>query len=93
MIVTNSAGFAVSGDTLKFKVATGGEKVRTSERVAILTVPEETATALNAKAVRIEHDDAYGRYAVLERENVTVLSTPCVRYSCRFIKGTKIILR
>ena len=93
MIVTNSAGFAVSGDTLKFKVATGGEKVRTSERVAILTVPEETATALGAKAIRIEHDDAYARYAILERENVTVLSTPCVRYSCRFIKGTKIILR
>ena len=93
MIVTNASRFVVSGDTLKFKVDTNGEKVRANERVAILTVPEETATAINAKAIRIEHDDAYGRYAILEKENVSVSSTPCVRYSCRFIKGMKIILR
>ena len=93
MIVTNATRFAVSGDTLKFKVMTDGEKVRASEKVAILTVPEETATAIDAKAIRIEHDDAYGRYPVLERDAVTVSGFPCIRYSCRFIKGTTFILR
>jgi hypothetical protein len=93
MIVTNATRFSVSGDMLKFKVMTDGEKVRASEKVAILTVPEETATGINAKAIRIEHDDAYGRYPVLERDAVTVSGFPCIRYSCRFIKGTTFILR
>jgi len=93
MLVTNATCFTVSGDTLKFKVFTGGEKVRASEKVAILTVPEATAAAIDAKTIRFEHDDAYGRYPVLERDTVTVSGLSCVRYSCRFIKGTTILLR
>ena len=93
MIVTNAERFVVSGDALKFKVMTDGEKVRVSEKVAILTVPAATATVLDSKAIRLEHDDAYGRYPLLERDAVTVSGFPCIRYSCRFIKGTTFILR
>ena len=93
MIVTNSTCFTVSGETLKFKVFTGGERVGMSEKVAILTVPAATATAIDTKAIRFEHDDAFGRHPVLERDEVTVSGASCVRYSCRFIKGTTILLR
>ncbi len=93
MIVTNAARFAMSGNTLKFKVTTNGEKVRSNERVAILTVPEESATAIAAKTIAFEHDDAYGRYPELLMDSVTVSGMPCVRYSCKFIRGTKFIVR
>lgn len=93
MIVTNSARFAVSGDVLKVKVETNGQKVRADETIAVLTVPEETASVLDAKRFRFEHDDAYGRYPVLAKDVVEVSGTQCIRYSCRFTKGTKIIFR
>ena len=93
MMVTNAANFSVNGDTLKFKIFTGGERVGASEKVAILTVPAATAAAIDAKAIRFEHDDAYGRHPVLEREAVTVSGQQSVRYSCRFIRGTTFILR
>ena len=93
MIVTNATRFAVSGSTLKFKVATGGAKLRASESIAILTVPEETATAIDAKAIKFEHDNAYGRCPELLKDAVTVSGRPCVRYSCRFINGFMINIR
>ena len=93
MIVTNASRFVVSGEILKFKVETGGERVSSSERISLLTVPGETATAIDAKRVVFEHDDAAGRTAVLEKDAVTYSSKPYIRYSCRFIKGLKIILR
>jgi hypothetical protein len=93
MIVTNATRFAVSGDTLKFKVATGGERVRGSERIAILTVPEETANAIAAKTITFEHDDAYGRHAELLTDPVTVSGMSCVRYSCKFINGFRMLVR
>ena len=93
MIVTNAARFAVSGEILKFKVETGGERISASERISLLTVPGETATAIDAKRVVFEHDDSAGRTAVLERDEVTYSSKPYIRYSCRFIRGLKIILR
>ena len=93
MIVTNAARLAVSGEILKFKVETGGERISASERISLLTVPGETATAIDAKRVVFEHDDSAGRTAVLERDEVTYSSKPYIRYSCRFIRGLKIILR
>jgi len=93
MIVTNATRFAVSGSTLKFKVATGGAKLRASESIAILTVPEETATAIDAKAIKFEHDNAYGRCPELLKDAVTVSGMSCVRYSCRFINGFILSIR
>ena len=93
MIVTNASHFAISGNTLKLKVVTGGEETRASERIAILTVPEATATVIDAKAVRFEHDDTHGRSPVLEKDIVEVSGSQYVRYSCRFIKGMILILR
>ena len=93
MIVTNATRFAVSGNTLKFKVATGGARVRGSERIAILTVPEETANAIAAKTITFEHDDAYGRHAELLTDSVTLSGMSCVRYSCKFINGFKMLVR
>ena len=91
MIVTNAARFAMSGNTLKLKVVTGGEEASGSERIAILTVPEATATIIDAKAVRFEHDDTHGRSPVLEKDTVEVSGSQYVRYSCRFLKGMMLI--
>ena len=93
MIVTNSTRFAVSGNTLKFKVTTNGEKLHSNERIAILTVPEEASNAIAAKTIAFEHDDAYGRYPELLMDSVTVSGMPCVRYSCKFIRSTKFMVR
>ena len=93
MIVTNAARFAVSGDTLKVKVETNGQKTRAGEAIAVLTVPEETASVLDTKHIRFEHDDPAGRDAVLVRETLTYSGLPSVRYSCRLLKGFVITVR
>ena len=93
MIVTNATRFAVSGSTLKFKVATGGEKVRTSERVAVLTVPTDTSAVIDAKVVRVEHDDAYGRHVELTRDPVSIDGVSYIRYSAKFFNGLKVVFR
>ncbi|MBQ3340599.1 MAG: hypothetical protein IJG84_01790 [Kiritimatiellae bacterium] len=93
MIVTNAARFAVSGDTLKVKVETNGQKARASEAIAFLTVPEETAAVLDAKHIRFEHDDPADRSAVLVRDTLTYSGRPSVRYSCKFVRGMVITFR
>ena len=93
MIVTNAARFAVSGDTLKVKVETNGQKARASEAIAFLTVPEETATVLDAKRILFEHDDPADRSAVLVRDTLTYSGRPSVRYSCKFVRGMVITFR
>ena len=93
MMVTNSTRFVVSGETLKFKVSTEGKRVGGKERIAMMSVPEDVATAIDAKKIVVEHDDENGRYAVLEKDSVTISSVPYVRYSCRFTTGLKFILR
>jgi hypothetical protein len=87
MIVTNAARFAVSGDVLKVKVETNGQKVRADETIALLTVPEETAAVLDAKRFRFVHDDPAGRNALLVRDALTYSGRPSVRYSCKFVRG------
>ena len=92
MIVTNSSRFAVSGGTLKFKVSTGGAKVQHNERVAILTVPADASAAIDAKEIRVEHDDAYGRNVKLLKDEVTLDGAPYVRYSAKFTNGIMLIV-
>ena len=87
MIVTNATRFAVSGDALKVKVETNGQKVRADETIAVLTVPEETASVLDAKRFRFVHDDPAGRNALLIRDALTYSGRPSVRYSCKFVRG------
>ena len=93
MIVTNAARFAVSGDTLKVKVETNGQKAHASEAIAFLTVPEETAAVLDAKHIRFEHDDPADRSAVLVRDTLIYSGRPSVRYSCKFVRGMVITFR
>ena len=93
MIVTNAARFVVSGDALKVKVETDGQKVRANETISVLTVPEETASALDAKHILFEHDDPAGRTAVLVRDALTYSGHPSVRYSCKFVRGMVISFR
>jgi hypothetical protein len=93
MMVTNSTRFAVSGNTLKFKVSTEDKRVSAHERIAILTVPEEVASAIDAKNIVLNHDDSAGRNAVVEKSRVTISSIPYVRYSCKLTTGFNFILR
>ena len=94
MIVTNASRFAVSGDTLKVKIFTDGRKVRAAEKIAVLTVPEETAAVIDVKHILFEHDDQGDRGAILVRDTLTYSGHPSVRYSCKFVKkGTMVILR
>ena len=93
MLDTTAARIAVSGDTLKVKVETNGQKARASEAISFLTVPEETAAVLDAKHIRFEHDDPADRSAVLVRDTLTYSGRPSVRYSCKFARGMVITFR
>ena len=93
MMVTNATRFAVSGNSLKFKISTEGKRVSAHERIAILTVPEEVASAIDAKNIVLNHDDSAGRNAVVEKSRVTISSIPYVRYSCKLTMGFNFILR
>ena len=93
MMVTNATRFAVSGNTLKFKISTEGKRVSAHERIAVLTVPEGVASAIDTKNIVLEHDDAAGRNAVVEKSRVTISSIPYVRYSCKLTTGFNFILR
>ena len=93
MMVTNASRFAVNGSTLKFKVSTDGVRIGSNERIALLSVPEEVAAAIDTKKIVVEHDDIARRKAVIEKSPVTISSVPYVRYSCRLKAGFTLILR
>ena len=93
MIVTNSSRFVVSGDTLKFKIFTEGQKVRASDKIAVLTVPSDAASAIDAKSISIEHDNPGEGSPAVVREDVTYSSKPYIRYSCKFERGFLIFIK
>jgi hypothetical protein len=93
MIVTNADRFAVAGNMLKFKVDTGSIYIPPSERIALVTIPEEDASEIDSKRIVFEHNDINGRIAVLEKDRVTYSGISCVRYSCRLAVGLKLIIR
>ena len=93
MIVTNSSRFVVSGDTLKFKIFTEGQKVRASDKIAVLTVPSAAASAIDAKSISIEHDNPGEGSPAVVREDVTYSSKPYIRYSCKFERGFLIFIK
>ncbi|MBQ5795462.1 MAG: hypothetical protein IIW14_05660 [Kiritimatiellae bacterium] len=93
MMVTNSTRFAVSGETLRFKVFTEGKRVRAGERIALISVPQELESVIDAKKIVFEHDDIAGRNAVLVKNRVTISSASYICYSCRLVSGLTLILR
>lgn len=94
MIVTDATKFAVSGDTLAFKVVTDGAKLRGSTRIPVLTVPAALAGTIDAKTILIEHDVTDEKVTVgVVREEVTIGDAPYVRYSAKCNRGMMLLLR